>query len=99
MLLDEANISYGEIDNIYLSGGFAYRTAVDKLIGIGALPKAWKNRVIPVGNAALEGARQFVMENDMSRLERIVSDTKVIDISSNESYQDMYLNNVLFEEK
>ena len=99
VLLDEANISYGEIDNIYLSGGFAYRTAVDKLIGIGALPKAWKNRVIPVGNAALEGARQFIMENDMSRLERIISDTKVIDISSNERYQDMYLNNVLFEEK
>ena len=51
------------------------------------------------GNAALEGARQFIMENDMSRLERIISDTKVIDISSNERYQDMYLNNVLFEEK
>lgn len=99
VLLNEANISYGEIDNIYLAGGFAYRTAVDKLIGIGALPKAWKNRVIPVGNATLEGARQFIMENDMSRIDRIVNNTTVVDVSKNDNYQDMYLANVLFEEK
>lgn len=99
VLLSEANISYSEVDNIYLAGGFAYRTAVDKLIGIGALPKAWKNRIIPVGNAALEGARQFIMENDMNRIDRIVNNTNVVDISKNENYQDMYLANVLFEEK
>lgn len=99
VLLNEANIAYSEVDNVYLAGGFGYDLDLNKLIGIGAIPLAWKNKIVAVGNASLEGSRQYLIEHDDERLNFIINNAKEVLLSQTESFQDMYLDNVLFEEK
>ncbi len=99
VLLNEADVSYAEVDNVYLAGGFGYNLDINKLIGIGALPVAWKKKIITVGNASLEGVRQYMVEKDDAKLNKIVEATEEVVVSNNETFKDLYLENVLFEAK
>lgn len=55
-LLAAADVSAGEVTQIYLAGGFGVRMDEHAAIRIGLLPEAFGGRVRPVGNSSLLGA-------------------------------------------
>jgi len=55
ILIKEADLSFNDVDRLYLAGGFGNYIHVDNAFAIGLLPDDLKGRVIAVGNAAGTG--------------------------------------------
>ena len=56
VLLDIYGIPLERVDRLYLAGGFARHLDVDAACRIGLVPDLPRERIVKVGNAALEGA-------------------------------------------
>lgn len=56
VLADAYGISLDRIDRLYLAGGFARHLDVDAACRIGLVPDLPRERIVKVGNAALQGA-------------------------------------------
>jgi uncharacterized 2Fe-2S/4Fe-4S cluster protein (DUF4445 family) len=56
VLAETYGISLGQIDRLYLAGGFARHLDVDAACRIGLVPDLPRQRIVKVGNAALHGA-------------------------------------------
>lgn len=77
--------TYGlnRIDRLYLAGGFSRHLDVDAACRIGLVPDLPRNRIVKVGNAALEGAsiallsvsRRKELEEQVKRVEHVRLET------------------------
>ncbi|MEG2231949.1 MAG: ASKHA domain-containing protein, partial [Lachnospiraceae bacterium] len=56
MLMKQWNVSFGEIDRVYLAGGFGYYLDVRYAKEIGLVPAELADKVVAVGNTSLYGA-------------------------------------------
>lgn len=59
VLLKKKNLDIGQIDRVYLAGGFGYYLDVHAAVSIGLLPKELENKTIACGNTALLGAAVY----------------------------------------
>jgi uncharacterized 2Fe-2S/4Fe-4S cluster protein (DUF4445 family) len=57
VLLESLGMSFSELDNIYVAGGFGAHLNIEKAIFIGLLPDIPRERIRFIGNSALAGAR------------------------------------------
>ena len=90
-LLEWAGISKKSLKNIYVAGSFGCHIPVEKAVGIGLLPEEFKERVQPVGNTALEGARQYLLHQKHDKLDKIVSLAKEIKLATDKDFQEKFL--------
>jgi len=56
ILLEINGYDYGDLETVYLAGGIGQGMNVQDAADIGLIPKALKNKTLPVGNASLGGA-------------------------------------------
>lgn len=68
IVMRTAGVEPGEIDRLYLAGGFATYLDVRNAIDIGLIAPVPQDRVVKVGNAAIDGARALLV--DRSRRHR-----------------------------
>ena len=62
-LLEQAGLDYGDIDNLYIAGGFGFNLDLESAAGIGLIPSALTGRVTFTGNSALGGAVRCLLES------------------------------------
>jgi uncharacterized 2Fe-2S/4Fe-4S cluster protein (DUF4445 family) len=60
-LLRRLGVDPGEVDRLYLAGGFATYVDVRNAVEIGFLAPVPQERVVKAGNAALRGARELLL--------------------------------------
>lgn len=63
ILMKKAGLSFGDIDALFLAGGFGNYINTRSATEIGLLPIELGNRIYPVGNSAGIGALQFLKSN------------------------------------
>lgn len=56
ILVKKMGISFSEISNVFLAGGFGYYLSVDSALEIGLLPAELKGKVLAAGNTSLKGS-------------------------------------------
>ena len=61
-LLEHAGITPGELDRVYVSGGFGSFLDMKKAASIGLLPEGMAEKVRAVGNTSLKGAEMVLFE-------------------------------------
>lgn len=91
-----------ETEQIYLAGGFGFYMDVEKAIRIGLFPASFSGRVQPIGNSALEGAKQFLLADEKKskeRLQWIVSHAREINLAMHPAFNDFYMQYMFFEEQ
>ena len=91
-LLEEVGMSMGDIEQIYLAGGFGSYVDLEKAIVIGLLPEIEAERVTFIGNASLLGARMAALTNRLRR--DVVNVTRMMtnfELSETASYMDHYV--------
>ncbi len=72
-LLRRLGVDPGEVDRLYLAGGFATYVDVRNAVEIGFLAPVPPERVVKAGNAALRGARELLLSSSArERLEALV---------------------------
>ncbi|MBN2861974.1 MAG: DUF4445 domain-containing protein [Bacteroidales bacterium] len=83
ILMNEAGLSFRDIDALYLAGGFGNYINVRSATGIGLLPYELKDRIYPVGNSAGIGALQYLKTDEFEdRINKILQNSVYIELSS-----------------
>ena len=81
VLLEETGISTDDLDRVYVAGSFGSYIDKKNAIRIGLIPAVPLRRVLQVGNAAAEGAKQMLLSSERRKLaEESVNKVKHIDL-------------------
>ena len=81
VLLEEAGLSVDDLDKVYLAGSFGSYIDKENARRIGLVPAVSLEKIVQVGNAAAEGAREMLLSKERRELaERSVKKVKHIDL-------------------
>lgn len=67
ILLKEANLTFDDIEHVYIGGGFGNFMNVQSCLEIGMIPKELKGKIISIGNCAGFGAKKFYYQKDKEK--------------------------------
>jgi uncharacterized 2Fe-2S/4Fe-4S cluster protein (DUF4445 family) len=87
ILLYKASLTFGDIDVLYLAGGFGNYIDTDNAMAIGMLPAEMKNKIISLGNTSGTGALlslKSVSFDDTIR--RVLDQSVYIELSNEEEF-------------
>jgi uncharacterized 2Fe-2S/4Fe-4S cluster protein (DUF4445 family) len=91
-LLNEVGMSFDDVEQIILAGGFGSFVDLERAMVIGMLPEADPEKVIYVGNSSLLGARMSALTNSVRQ--EVVGVTNMMtnfELSETPSYMDNYV--------
>lgn len=86
-----------EIDTVYLAGAFGNYLTPASACRIGMIPPVLLNRIVPIGNAAGEGARLCALsrvEFDYSK--KLAKETEFLELAGLPQFQDCYVDALEF---
>lgn len=89
------NISFDEIDNVYISGGFSAKINIENAVITGLLPKEFVSKCVAVNNSSLLGTVKFACDNN--NLSGYVAASDYVDLSSNAVFSDLFIRNMMFD--
>lgn len=93
-LLKEKSISFSDVENLFVSGGFSAKINIENTVKIGLLPKELKDKVIVLNNSSLLGTVEYACEqNDLSVYTK---NAKYIDLSVNAYFSELFIENMEF---
>ena len=92
ILVKKAGITFDEVDNCYLAGGFGTKIDIKKAAGIGLIPKELEMKTIPAGNTVLAGTKEVLLSRiSKEELEKIQTMADVINLAEENDFEEMYL--------
>lgn len=96
-LLNAYEITYENLDKIYVAGGFGYKLNIDKAVGIGLFPQECLSKIETVGNSSLAGAIQYATLGErMEKFDEFMRGISVIQLADSDFFQEKYLENMNF---
>lgn len=99
-ILKEYNIDIDKVKKIYMSGGLGNNVNLDNLIDIGLIPREAKEKVILSGNSSVAGAIKYLLYSDAETdFKNIVDKLKNINLATDKNFNNLFMENILFEEK
>ena len=96
-LLSEAHLAPGEVDDLYIAGGFGNHLSVPSAVTIGLLPAELMGKARAIGNAALEGASRLLLsEEEGEKARGIAARSRHVALGGNPKFNERYIENMLF---
>lgn len=96
ILCRRADLSFGEVQQVYISGGFGKASNLAALANLKIIPKEFVAKTRLLGNTALEGAIRVLLDNDMDRLSAVKAKSCNVDLASDPRFNDEYMENMWF---
>lgn len=97
VLIEEANLTYDEIDCLYIAGGFGKHIDITNSAHIGLIPKELADKVEIIGNSSLAGSIKYLMEKNREQLiEDILKTSEYIELSTNLKFNEAYIMGMMF---
>ena len=87
---------HGEVDEIFISGGFGSHLNVQDLVRLKVIPEEYKNIVKNVKNSALSGSYKLLSHCDFKSVDQIISISNNIDLATYEDFQDDLIDGLYF---
>lgn len=99
-LLEAAHASDDQIETLYIAGGFGSHLNVDSAARIGLIPASLSQKVRVIGNAALTGAAQLLMNQSfIDEADHIARQSIHINLGGNASFNEHYMEEMMFPEE
>ncbi len=95
-LMKLKNISFSDIDKMYISGGFSSKINIANAVITGLLPLELTQKCIAVNNSSLLGTVKYACEKN--NLTVYTNNSEYVDLSSNSVFTDLFVKNMLFEQ-
>lgn len=96
-LLHSSGVGYGQINKVYLAGGFGSSLHIGSAARIGLLPQSLAGRVEAIGNASGSGAAECLLSINMLKAsEEIAKRIKYVELSASSYFMDKYVDNMMF---
>ena len=91
-------MAIGDIEQVLIAGAFGNYMSPDSACTIGLLPKILREKIIPVGNAAGEGAKLAVREDFQFELaSRLAGEVEFLELANDSRFQDIFVDELSFD--
>ena len=98
LLLQAFGIDPADISTLYLAGGFANYIDVDNSIAIGFLAPVPAERIVKVGNAAMQGAREVLLNQSLrAELEQVCQRVEHLELETKAEFFDAFVEGCMFK--
>ena len=99
LLTESEGLTYGDIDSLYLAGGFGNRLRPESAVRIGMLPKEMLGRISTAGNTSLAGAERALLDpGSRETLNGIKNKCGYIELSTHRKFNDCFVDEMTFPE-
>ena len=96
--LRELGLDPADVERLYLAGGFANYIDVGNAVEIGLLAPVPEERIVKVGNAAVQGAREILLSLRKRRaLERLVGGIEHIELETTPDFFELFVDGCQFK--
>ena len=92
-LMDAAGCRESDVKTVYIAGGFGSHLNLYSAARIGLLPEGFVSKVKVIGNAALDGAAQLLMDMDAP----LPKAAEHVNLGGNPKFNNLYMESMLFE--
>ena len=96
ILCRRAGVAFGEIEQVYISGGFGKASNLAALANLKIIPKEFLGKTQLLGNTALDGTIRSLLTADTKRLAQIKAMSVNVDLASDQRFNDEYMENMWF---
>ncbi|MCR4681834.1 MAG: ASKHA domain-containing protein [Clostridiales bacterium] len=94
-LIARQKTAYGDIDRLFISGGFSAKINVDNAVETGLLPPELADRCVPINNSSLLGTVKYACEgNDLSVY---LKNLRYVDLSADPLFSEAFMENMAFD--
>jgi uncharacterized 2Fe-2S/4Fe-4S cluster protein (DUF4445 family) len=93
ILLNHLEISYSEVDKVFIAGGFGNFLNIENVIRTGLI-ECEPDKIVKLGNTALIGAKMFLFE-DETFTQKILDKTTHINLEGDPNFQDIYIEKMM----
>ncbi|MYI99568.1 MAG: DUF4445 domain-containing protein [Gemmatimonadetes bacterium] len=92
IVLRTFGVAPGDVDRLFLAGGFANYVDVRNAIDIGFLAPVPEDRIVKVGNAAVQGAREILLSRSRrAELEALVKDIEHVELETTPDFFEVFV--------
>lgn len=100
LLVQQLGVSVSDIQRVYLAGAFGNYLTPASACRIGMIPPELENRIMPIGNAAGEGAKLCALSRkEFEYSQRLAKETEFLELASLPQFQDYYVDALEFAEE
>ena len=93
-------VGVADIDTVFLAGAFGNYLDPKSACAIGMIPPVLRERIIPIGNAAGEGAKMAVLNaGEYEYSKGLARETEFLELASMPEFNDCYVDCLCFEEE
>lgn len=96
-LIEMKNVSYDDIEKLYISGGFSAKINIENAVKTGLLPEKLKDKCEAINNSSLLGTVKYACEE--KDLSVYVDNSDYVDLSLNPLFSDLFIKNMMFDQK
>ncbi|NLL63517.1 MAG: DUF4445 domain-containing protein [Ruminococcaceae bacterium] len=97
ILTQVLDISYTDIEKVYIAGAFGNFMKPSSMCGIKLVPPELEEKIVPVGNAAGNGAKLALLSKEELKNATFVSEkTEFIELASHKNFQEIFIKNLDF---
>lgn len=97
ILCQKAEISLNQIEKVYLAGAFGNYMNPDSACQIGLIPSCLRDKIVPVGNAAGEGAKIALLNRDeLSYADTLSKKIDFVELATFPNFQDCFVDELEF---
>jgi len=91
LMLEQVGISFEDLEQVYIAGGFGRSLDIEQAVTIGLIPDIPRDRFRFVGNSSLIGSYMVVVSREFRRRqERLTARMTYFDLSMAPGYMDQY---------
>lgn len=96
-LLETTNTRESDITQFYICGGFGTHLNLESAVTIGLIPEAFPEKTAVLGNAALSGAVQLLLDCNSRKAAEILAEKSVhLNLGGNPRFNNNYIEHMLF---
>lgn len=97
-MLDTLGIHEEQVSKLYIAGGFGSHLRLESAARIGLIAHTWVNRTEILGNAALAGATQILLQpQEREQAEKLAAKAETVALGGNPLFAQHYMECMLFE--
>jgi uncharacterized 2Fe-2S/4Fe-4S cluster protein (DUF4445 family) len=93
ILLNKFEITFNEVENVFIAGGFGNFLNLQHVIQTGLIETS-EEKIIKMGNTALIGAKMFLFE-DKAFIQKILTKTSHVNLEGDPNFQDIYIEKMM----
>jgi uncharacterized 2Fe-2S/4Fe-4S cluster protein (DUF4445 family) len=95
ILLAEAGITAGDVDDFIIAGAFGTYISVESALRIGMFPRLPLDRFQQVGNAAGMGARQLLLSRHLrAQIAGLIAQVEYIELTTHVGFRDAFMDSM-----